>query len=62
MLWLTMHRTGRHNQSEQTIERALIFCFVLVVTTNVLWFFSGNLQQLGQHIVSQLHSSLFQLQ
>ena len=49
-------------QNEQTIERALILCFVLVVTTNVLWFLSGNFQQLWQHIVSELHSSLVQLQ
>jgi ATP-dependent protease Clp ATPase subunit len=69
MLWLTMHsnsaalpRTGRHNQNEQTLERALILGFVMIVATNVLWVVGGNFQQLSQHILSQLHSSLVQLQ
>jgi hypothetical protein len=52
-------RTG---QNEQTLERALILGFVLIVATNVLWLVGGNFQQLSQHILSQLHSSLTQLQ
>jgi hypothetical protein len=52
-------RTG---QNEQTIERALILGFVVIVATNVLWLVGGNFQQLYQHILSQLHFSLTQLQ
>jgi hypothetical protein len=48
-------------QNEQTIERALILGFVLIVATNVLWLVGGNFQQLYQRIISQLHFSLTQL-
>ena len=57
-----LRRTGRNNQNEQTLERALILCFVLVVATNVLWLVGGSFQQLSEHIVSQLHSSLIHAQ
>jgi len=55
-------QTGGHNQNEQTLERALVLGFVLIVATNVLWLAGGNFQQLYQHILSQLHFSLTQLQ
>ena len=57
-----LRRTGRNNQNEQTLERALILCFVLVVATNVLWLVGGSFHQLSEHIVSQLHSSLIHAQ
>jgi hypothetical protein len=49
-------------QNEQTIERALILSFILIVATNVLSLVGGNFLQLWQHILSQLHFSLTQLQ
>ena len=55
-------RDGRGEQSEQTIERALILGFVVVVATNLFWVIGGNFQQLSQHIVSQLHTTLLSLQ
>jgi hypothetical protein len=64
ILWLTMHRSSKApgTQNEQTLERALILGFVVVVATNVLWVIHGSFQQLSQHIVTQLHSSLSLLQ
>jgi hypothetical protein len=55
-------RNSRHNQNEQTLERALMLGFIVVMATNVFWVIGGNLQQLSQHILSQLHSSLIHLQ
>jgi hypothetical protein len=49
-------------QNEQTIERALILSFILIVATNVFSLVGGNFLQLWQHILSQLHFSLTQLQ
>ena len=49
-------------QNEQTLERALILGFVVVVATNVLWAIHGSFQQLSQHIVTQLHSSFSNIQ
>jgi hypothetical protein len=48
-------------QNEQTIERALILSFILIVATNVFSLVGGNFLQLWQHILSQLHFSLTQL-
>jgi hypothetical protein len=69
ILWLTMPsdssalpRNGRSEQNEQTIERALIFCFTLVVAANVFWVLGGSIQHLWQQILSQLHASLIQVQ
>ena len=61
MLWLTMHSDST-TQNEQTIERALILCFVLVVAANVFLLVHGSLHQLSQDILSRLHSSLIQIQ
>ncbi|HEY3455054.1 MAG TPA: hypothetical protein VGK64_10665 [Bryobacteraceae bacterium] len=55
-------RNGRGDQNEQTIERALMICFVVVVATNLFWMVGGHFQQLSQHIVSQLHTSLLHFQ
>jgi hypothetical protein len=55
-------QNGRGEQNEQTIERALMICFVVVVATNLFWTVGGNFQQLSQHILSQLHTSLLHLQ
>jgi len=55
-------RNGRGKQNEQTIERALIFCFIAVVATNLFWTVGGDFQQLSQHILSQLHTSLLHFQ
>jgi ATP-dependent protease Clp ATPase subunit len=51
----------RSEQNEQTIERALIIGFVMVVAMNVFWMVGGTFEHLSQHILSQLHSSIIHL-
>jgi len=57
-----LSRNGRGEQNEPTIERALIVCFIVVVATNLFWTVGGNFQQLSEHILSQLHTSLLYFQ
>jgi hypothetical protein len=61
MLWLTM-QSDSTTQNEQTVERALILCFILVVATNVLLLVHGSLHQLSHDVLSRLHASLIQMQ
>ncbi len=39
-----------------------MLCFVVVVATNLFWTVGGEFQQLSQHILSQLHTSLLHFQ